>query len=375
MIRPILTLITLITFITAKAQIDGSLLLGLTPVTNTEMAGVTTPVTGSLVYNTNANQVFQYNGSSWQSVGGAGSNWSKAGNSGTNPATDYLGTTGVQDLVMKTNGAERFRLHGTKGQVMVNQATSFNNHPLVVRANGVDVLAFEDNTGVPKWHWNLLADGLNFVESNVADYRLFLKNGGDVGVGTNAPTERLDVNGSLRIRSLGTAASGNDILTTTSSGVVEKSKMNYGGRWTNTNTTTNLNVNNVPAPIFGTNDYVDGGTGLYQTSSTSLTVMETGRYDIRANISLLGINDSGTIEQRTNAIARIAVNGTPIGAKAASGYIRFATGHENSSIHLNEILELAANDVVSIIMYRGANSGAVRFDGSGASSFTINKIR
>jgi hypothetical protein len=153
-------------------------------------------------------------------------------------------------------------------------------------------------------------------------------------------------------------------------------KINYGGRWTNTNTTTNLNVNNTTAPIFGSQDYKDDGNSLYEVSgSTSLTVKESGRYDIRANLSLEGINVGGNSEQRTNVNARIYVNGSAVGAIAASGFIRWANGHDHSSLHINEILQLNANDVITIRTFEEANSGEVRFSGSGESSFIINKIR
>ena len=68
---------------------------------------------------------------------------------------------------------------------------------MVIKANGDDVLAFQDNTGVPKWHWNLLNGGLNFVESNVLDYILFLQNGGKIGINTSDPQSILDINGSV----------------------------------------------------------------------------------------------------------------------------------------------------------------------------------
>jgi hypothetical protein len=153
-------------------------------------------------------------------------------------------------------------------------------------------------------------------------------------------------------------------------------KINYGGRWTNTNTSTNLNSNNTSAPIFGSQDYKDDGNNLYEaSSSTSLTVKEDGRYDIRANLSLEGINSGGNAEQRTSVNARIYVNNTAVGAIAATGYIRFSNGHEETSLHMNEILELSANDVITIRTFEEGNSGVVRFSGSGESSFMINKLR
>ena len=158
--------------------------------------------------------------------------WALTGNAATNPTTNFLGTTDAQDLVFRTGNTERLRITNDRTQLRINQAPIFNNHPLIIRANGSDVLAFQDNAGTPRWHWNLLANGLNFVESNVADYRLFLENGGNVGVNTNIPTERLDINGKLRIRDIATTTANNDILTTTATGVVEKkASSKYENTW------------------------------------------------------------------------------------------------------------------------------------------------
>ncbi len=152
-------------------------------------------------------------------------------------------------------------------------------------------------------------------------------------------------------------------------------KINYGGRWTNTDISTDLNNNNTIAPIFGNQDYKDDGNNLYQVSGNTLIVKEAGRYDIRANLSLEGINVGGSSEQRTNVNARVAVNGTVIGAIGASGYIRWASNHDHSSIHVSEILQLNANDVITIVTFQEANNGTVRFSGANESSFMINKLK
>ncbi|MBT8264092.1 MAG: collagen-like protein, partial [Muriicola sp.] len=196
-----------------------------------------------------------------------------------------------------------------------------------------------------------------------------------LGVAINSPSEKLDINGSVRLRSISNAINTDDILAIDASGVLKKSRINYGARWINSNTSTNLNANNTIAPIFGIADYNDDSSNLYIATSTTLTVKEAGRYDIRANLSLEGINSSGNTEQRTNVNARIAVNGTAVGAIGASGYIRWASNQNHSSIHVSEILELPANAVITIITYREANSGTVRFSGTGESSFVINKLR
>ncbi|NLR56975.1 hypothetical protein HGH93_02615 [Chitinophaga polysaccharea] len=149
----------------------------------------------------------------------ATTNWLTGGNAAT--STQFLGTTNAVDMVVKYNSKELFR--GSRGQTaaesggadfsaytltLMNNATKFNGHPLIIRANGNDVLAFEDANGVPKWHWNILGGGLNFVETNVKDYRLFLQNGGNVGVGTNTPAALLDVAGTAKIGTGGTVLNG-----------------------------------------------------------------------------------------------------------------------------------------------------------------------
>ncbi len=369
-----LSIFAMLISISSYAQIEAGLLLQLINATTIEMNAISGPPTGALIYNTTDQSVYQYNGASWSQVGGLSTSWGTTGNAGTNSATDFIGTTDSQDFVLRSNNSERIRLVEDRNQVLINQAAVYNSHPLVIRANGSDIIAFQDNAGNPDWHFNLLAGGLNFVESTVADYRLFLQNGGNVGINTNGPTERLDVNGSARFRSISSADETDDVLAVDANGVLQRSMINYGARWTNSDITTNLNVNNTTAPIFGTLDYNDDAATLYQQAGNSLTVLVAGRYDIRANLSLIGINSGGN-RQRTNVNARVAVNGTPVGAIAASGYIRWASGHDHSSIHVSEILNLNANDVITIITYREANSGTVQFSGNSESSIMSNKLR
>jgi hypothetical protein len=132
------------------------------------------------------------------------SNWLFTGNSNTT-ATSFLGTTVDQPMVLKYNNNELFRgtkglgIYASKTVSLFNGATAFNGHPVIIKANGPDVLAFQDSTGVMKWHWNILGGGLNFVESNVADYRLFLAYGGNVGLGTSTPSAKLDVEGTVQL--------------------------------------------------------------------------------------------------------------------------------------------------------------------------------
>lgn len=364
--KAIRIIIVLFISLHATAQIDSSLLLGLRSATTAEINSITNPIAGTLIYNSEDSRMYINTGSGFSKIPAIDSNsidfWGVTGSAGSDSNINFLGTTDAQDMVFRTNNIEAFRV----------------------------------------------------LQSNQ-----------NMGLGVVIPSEKLDINGSLRVRNIATTTSDLDVLVSTGTGVVQKRvfedfigpqgvpgndgvsiesvglnvnkellvalsngtilnagqvinpKLNFGARWTNTDVATNLNIDNTIAPIFGNQNYKDDGNDLYEVVGNTLIVKEVGRYDIRANISLLGVDDGD--HQRTNTSARIAVNGTVVGAFGGSGYIRYSNGNNplntSSSIHLNEILELNANDIISILTFRKANSGEVNFSGVNESSFVINKLR
>jgi hypothetical protein len=83
----------------------------------------------------------------------------------------------------------------------VGIGTTTPTRRISVRGTGTaeELVSFEDAAGATKWHVNQLLggdkSGLNFVETAVADARLFLAAGGNVGIGTPLPEERLHIAG------------------------------------------------------------------------------------------------------------------------------------------------------------------------------------
>ena len=54
-----------------------------------------------------------------------------------------------------------------------------------------------NTNGATKWHVNHAQAGVNFVQTGVADYRLFLSTNGNVGIGLFTPTNKLHVAGGV----------------------------------------------------------------------------------------------------------------------------------------------------------------------------------
>jgi len=84
----------------------------------TERNNISSPATGLIVYVTDNNSFSYYNGTQWVQIEKTGNSWLLDGNSGTN-GTEFIGTTDAQDLIFKTNNAERVRIKNN-GVIGVN---------------------------------------------------------------------------------------------------------------------------------------------------------------------------------------------------------------------------------------------------------------
>jgi hypothetical protein len=139
--------------------------------------------------------------------------WKLLGNAGTNPVSNFLGTTDNQDLVLRTNNTERLRILGNNGFVGIG-----TNSPLVnLEVNGSAMINIAGATDGGRLIWRGGTGGTQEYRArvNTAGYLGFfpvefgnpgyvgdvlsLTQAGDVGIGITTPTERLQVNGNVRI--------------------------------------------------------------------------------------------------------------------------------------------------------------------------------
>ncbi|MBD0778479.1 hypothetical protein HPE56_11795 [Maribacter sp. ANRC-HE7] len=224
-------------------------------------------------------------------------------------------------------------------------------------------------------------EGRTYIIKNTYGSAVSISNYLD-NTGTNA--NKIPSNSAIQIQSDGsswhsisgsdTSASASTMVSTDADNIITVGtdggaylKINQGARWTNTDTSTNLNNDNTLVPIFGNEDYNDDNN-LYQVTGNELMVKEAGRYDIRSNLALYAVKD------KTSVTFRIEINGSPVGAVGATGFLK-ESNKLLPSIAINEILQLNTNDVITINADRVGKSGNVYLSGTGTSNFIINKIK
>jgi trimeric autotransporter adhesin len=71
--------------------------------TSIQRTAISAPATGLMVYDTDNNNFWFYNSTSWAQVTGGNNGWSVSGNAGTNPSTNFIGTTDNVSLRFKVN--------------------------------------------------------------------------------------------------------------------------------------------------------------------------------------------------------------------------------------------------------------------------------
>lgn len=153
--------------------------VSLTNVTN-GTTPVNAPLTGLLVFNTNAATTggsgtgfYYWTGAQWSRLMNAQSNdWALLGNAGTNPATNFVGTTDAQNLAFRTNNTEKFRMT-TVGNLQATQNGT--------AAAPTYSWTTDPNMGI----YRFAADQMAVSTNGVA--RLWLSDIGEVFVGATAP--------------------------------------------------------------------------------------------------------------------------------------------------------------------------------------------
>ena len=163
--------------------------------TTAEMHAIAGPATGLLVYNTDSAAFAYRNAGAWVYLRGninVANGWSTLGNAGTDPANNFMGTTGNQDLVFKRNNIRAGLLSNDNTSWGVNalagNTIGYNN-----TANGSNALR-SNTTGFAN-----TANGFNALSSNTTG-NLNTANGRDA-LRSNTSGEQNTANGVNALRS------------------------------------------------------------------------------------------------------------------------------------------------------------------------------
>lgn len=120
------------------------LLLPRVPVSNLTVAPLNTAPDGMIIYVTDSSSLFIRKNNTWQqmsadSINNTG-NWNVKGNAGLDSAVNFLGTTNLQPVILKSNNIERLRITGS-GEIKIAAGT------IPTGTNQVQVLVIDPVTG------------------------------------------------------------------------------------------------------------------------------------------------------------------------------------------------------------------------------------
>lgn len=136
---------------------------------------------------------------------------------------------------------------------------------------------------------------------------------------------------------------------------------------TNTNLA-DINVLTGASVTFNLTSLHNTDPSLYTATAAGIEVAESGVYEAYTNIYM---EASGA---RNNAAVEFTIDGTAQGIRSASGYVRRASGHNESSTSLQQILTLAAGEVVGVRGFQISSNGTVNVP-AGQSNLILKRIK
>jgi hypothetical protein len=221
-------------------------------------------------------------------------------NSGT-PANSFFhitpyGTSEGSTFSIKPNGNVGIGFSNPGSKLQVNGVIDAAGDNAPATGNGLVFGSY--GTGGYKWIQSFASQPIHI--NPLGNNTIINPGSGLVGVGTTSPSEKLDVNGRARVRTIDSTASAMNVLYADATGVIKKASAtafpggsgttNYIPKWTGANT-------------LGNSVLFENGTSIGLNTSSPLTASGYGIMTIRsgANGSLLQLTD-GTIDYRMQLV-------------------------------------------------------------------------
>ncbi len=209
----------------AFAQIDPGLLLGLINATTAEMNAISSPLTGSVLYNTTDSSIYQFNGASWLIVGQTG----PQGPQGIQGIQGIPGDPATDDQTLSTNNSAG-NISITGGNTITLNVNDADANPsneiqtLSIVGRDLTISGTGGNTVTLPVLVNLATDNLT-QDAETRTYNMNAQNlgftNGKMGIGNTTPNSTLQVSGSfstpIRSTAVNTTLGVNDhtLITTT----------------------------------------------------------------------------------------------------------------------------------------------------------------
>lgn len=286
--------------------------------------------------------------------------WSLTGNAGTVPGTNFIGTTDNQSLVFKTDNIERWAIKSTGelyngvttpyAKIHIKSSGGFTGGFLIETNAGNDYIAYmlgnqaaTGGAGLKLFSGSytepLITQGALVLEQSVVNADLVLrsaneilfigsdmanvfqnymqiKKGGNIGINTTNPTEKLDVNGNIKTRGniiIPTGAAAGKVLTSDANGVGSwvTPATGGGGGTTYTGTAPIL----VSGSVISINDATSTTSGAITAGVQSIGGVKTFIGNITAaNLSGTNTGDNATNSQYSGLISNANHTGDATGA-------------------------------------------------------------
>jgi hypothetical protein len=289
----------------------------------TDVATIASPATSLLVYNTttllDVTPGFYYFDGIWKPMGSAKSGWNLTGNAIPLIENEFLGTTNSRSLIFKVNNEQFAKFHPNGGISLGKQASSAGQNATAI---GFEAKATQSNSII-------LGSSANSENK--------------IGIGTNIPTERLHIDGSVRIvdgtqaagRVLTSDANGRATWTNPQSSLKSFASIYFGGT-----TDVTLAHNNVVE--FGS---VHTTTGNISANNNNIRVSISGRYSIQYKMTVYEGN------QQSDAFRFNVFRGNTIipGSLISTGRLDKNDKNDRAiTVSGSVIVDLVANDQISL---------------------------